>query len=231
MDLFLAPEWAEYGGEGLVIAEREVHLWLIRPSSTFVRYLNSAELLRYRSIMNEEVRASYGSAQGGLRRIAAMYMRSSPEQVEMHRRVRGKPYVPGAPEFNLSHTSGRMIVAFSASPVGIDVEAAGRGVNAGEVAKKFFSAEERERMRELDGPVRNLTFLRYWVCKEAIVKLSGDGIYYGLRHARVDLATDGRSQGEYKGREVCLREFRPAADLVAALASWDPLEARVFFRM
>ena len=83
----------------------------------------------------------------------------------------------------------------------------------------------------LEDPIKTLTFLRYWVCKEAIVKLSGDGIYYGLRYARVDLASDGRSRGAYKGREVWLREFRPAKDLVAALASWEPLEAKGFFRI
>jgi phosphopantetheinyl transferase len=83
----------------------------------------------------------------------------------------------------------------------------------------------------LEGPIKALTFLRYWVCKEAIVKLSGDGIYYGLRYARVDLTSDGRSRGDYKGRNVWLREFRPAKDLVAALASWEPLEAKGFFRI
>jgi phosphopantetheinyl transferase len=78
---------------------------------------------------------------------------------------------------------------------------------------------------------RKLTFLRYWVCKEAMVKLSGDGIYHGLRHTRVDLAADGRSGGTYQGRKVFLWEFQPADDLVAALASWKPVEAKGFFRI
>jgi 4'-phosphopantetheinyl transferase len=124
-----------------------------------------------------------------------------------------------------------MIAAFSSRPVGIDVELASRSVQAGELARKFFSERERQSVAELEGAARNLIFLRYWVCKEAIVKLSGDGIYHGLRHARVDLAADGRAQGGYQGREVCLREFRPAPDLVAALASWEPLEAKAFFRI
>jgi hypothetical protein len=64
-----------------------------------------------------------------------------------------------------------------------------------------------------------------------MVKLSGDGIYHGLRHARVALSNDGRSHGAYQGREVSLREFRPAPDLVAALASWEPVEAKGFFRI
>ena len=231
MDAFLAFEWIDYEGGDLDIPVSGVHLWLIELSSDFVPYLSSAELLRYERIVNEEVRMSYGCAQGGLRRIVGMYTGRPPEEVAMRREVRGKPYVAGAPEFNLSHTSGRMIAAFSSGPVGIDVESAGRSVQAGELARKFFFEAEIEKVMRLEGAERNLTFLRYWVCKEAMVKLSGDGIYHGLRDARVDLADDGRSRGGYQGREVALREFRPAPDLVAALASWEAVEAKGFFRI
>jgi len=231
MDPFLALEWIDYEGGDLEIPVSGVHLWLIEPSSDFVRYLSFAELLRYKRIVNEEVRMSYGSAQGGLRRIVGVYTRRRPEEVAMRRKLRGKPYVAGAPEFNLSHTSGKMIAAFSTEPVGIDVESARRSVQAGELARKFFFVEEMERVMQCESAERNLTFLRYWVCKEAMVKLSGDGIYHGLRHARVDLGDDGRSLGGYQGREVALREFHLAPDLVAALASWEPVEAKGFFRI
>ena len=214
-----------------MIPAQGAHLWQILPSNVFVQHLNPAELSRYERIVNEEVKASYGSAQGGLRRIVAFYMGCLPEEVDMCRETRGKPYVPGAPEFNLSHTAGRMFAAFSSSHVGLDVESAHRTVRTAELARKFFTHQETTRLKRLEGPIKALTFLRYWVCKEAIVKLSGDGIYYGLRYARVDLASDGRSRGAYKGREVWLREFRPAEDLVAALASWKPLEAKGFFRI
>ena len=64
-----------------------------------------------------------------------------------------------------------------------------------------------------------------------MVKLSGDGIYHGLRHALVELAADRRSGGTYQVRKVFLWEFRPVDDLVAALASWKPVEAKGFFRI
>jgi 4'-phosphopantetheinyl transferase len=231
MDSFLQAEWIDYEVRDLVIPARGLHLWQIRPSRVFVGYLNAVELLRYERIANEEVKGSYGSAQGGLRRIVGFYTGCLPEEVDMCRERRGKPYVPGAPEFNLSHTAGRMFAAFSSSPVGLDVESAGRAVRSEALARKFFFDKERIQLKTLEDPIKALTFLRYWVCKEAIVKLSGDGIYYGLRYARVDLAPDGRPRGNYKGREVWLREFRPAKDLVAALASWEPLEAKGFFRI
>jgi 4'-phosphopantetheinyl transferase len=231
MASFLQPKWNDYEVGDLAIPARGVHFWQIRPSRVFIRHLNPAESLRYERIVNEEAKCSYGSAQGGLRRIVASYMGCLPEEVDMCRERRGKPYVPGAPEFNLSHTAGRMFAAFSSSPVGLDVESASRTVRTDALARKFFSREETNRLNICEGLIKALTFLRYWVCKEAIVKLSGDGVYYGLRSARVDLASDGRSRGDYKGREVRLWEFRPAKDLVAALASWEPLEAKGFFRI
>jgi phosphopantetheinyl transferase len=231
MSLFLQSEWIDYEVGDLVIPAQGVHFWQIQPSNVFARYLSFAESLRYERITDGEVKSSYGSAQGGLRRILAFYMDCLPGEVNMCRRERGKPYVPGGPEFNLSHTAGRMFTAFSSRPVGLDVESAHRRVHAEAVARKFFSRDETDRLAMVEGSTKALTFLRYWVCKEAVTKLSGDGIYYGLRYARVDLASDGRSRGEYKGQEVWLREFRPAIDLVAALASWEPLEAKGFFRI
>jgi len=163
--------------------------------------------------------------------VAGIYMRRPAERVTMRRQARGKPYIEGAPEFNLSHTCGRTIAAFSLEAIGIDVESGSRRVHAGELAARFFFQEETAQIRSVDEGERKLTFLRYWVCKEAMVKLSGDGIYHGLRYARVDLAADGRSCGTYQGRKVSLWEFRPARDLVAALASWKPVEAKGFFRI
>ena len=58
----------------------------------------------------------------------------------MRRQARGKPYIEGAPEFNLSHTCGRTIAAFSLEAIGIDVESGSRRVHAGELATRFFDA-------------------------------------------------------------------------------------------
>jgi phosphopantetheinyl transferase len=181
----------------------------IRPVSRLYSLFESRRVCVTRGLSTKsEMRLWF--CQGGLRRIAASYMGCLPEEVDMCRERRGKPYVPGALEFNLTHTAGRMFAAFSSSPVGLDVESASRTVRTDALARKFFSREETNRLDMCEGLIKALTFLRYWVCKEAIVKLSGDGVYYGLRSARVDLASDGRSRGDYKGREVRLWEFRPA---------------------
>jgi 4'-phosphopantetheinyl transferase len=231
MKPFLESEWIDYEPGALASLAKGVHFWQIRPSHVFVRYLNPEESLRYERITSEEAKISYCSAQGGLRKIVSSYIDCLPEEVKMCLGRRGKPYVPGAPQFNLSHSAGMIIAAFSSSAVGLDIESARRTVQAEGIARKFFFAQEVRRLTSSDAAMRSLTFLRYWVCKEAMVKLSGDGIYHGLRYAQVGLSTDGRSWGAYKGREVWLSEFRPSQDLVASLASWEPLEVKGFFRI
>jgi phosphopantetheinyl transferase len=231
MESFSPSEWIDYEVGRLELSQEGFHLWQIRPSHLFIQYLNAKELLRYGGMMNEEVKLSYCSAQGGLRKIASFYMSCRPEEVNMHRGRRGKPYVPGAPEFNLTHTGGLILAAFASSPVGIDIESTERMVRGEAIARRHFSREEVKELEASEGALKILTFLRYWVCKEAIVKLSGDGIYHGLRDARVDLASGNRSRGTYKGRNVWLNEFRPLHNLVAALASWRPLNANGFFRI
>ena len=180
---------------------------------------------------NEEAKISFATSQGGLRTIAACYRNCEPSQIRLEREERGKPYLAGGPHFNLSHTAGRIFAAFSQQPLGLDVESANRRVHARELAAKFFSEQESAHIHSLDHVEAQAAFLRYWVCKEATVKLSGDGIYHGLREARVELGGEGISRGSYLGREVWLREFSPGENLLAALASWEPVEAKGFFRI
>jgi 4'-phosphopantetheinyl transferase len=231
MGCFFESQWINYEAGALELRGQTVHLWRICPSKFFVRYLSLEELWSYQRIVNEEVKISYCSAQGGLRKIASVYMGCLPEEVRMSRGPRGKPYVPGGPQFNLSHSAGMILAAFSSSPVGVDVESTQRRVEAGAVARKFFFPDEIRRVEMTEVGSQSLMFLRYWICKEAMVKLSGDGIYHGLRYGRVDLASDHRSSGTYKGQLVCLQEFRLSHDLIAALASWQPLQANGFFRI
>jgi 4'-phosphopantetheinyl transferase len=231
MEHFLRPEWTDSEGRELAISPRAVHIWQIRPSNVFLRYLTSAEALRHEGIANEEVKQSYGCSQGGLRKIVSLYRECFPNSVKIRCQTRGKPYVVGGPEFNLTHTAGRIFAALASQPVGLDAESADRNVRALALARKFFHARESAGLESLGDREKAVTFLRYWVCKEATVKLSGDGIYLGLRYAQVDLAADGRSRGHYKGRKVWLREFQPAEGLLAALASWEPLEMKSFFQV
>lgn len=180
------------------------------------------ELWRFRRMKHDDARRDFAASVAGLRGVLSRYLGCHPKEVRMERRERGKPYVAGGPEFNLSHTASQVILAVAGEPVGLDVERIDRPVRGEALAAKFFSPHERSAIASLPQSARNAAFLRHWVCKEATVKLSGDGIYRGLRLAEVTFGPDGAA-GKYRSRPVALQLFSPAEGFVAALASWSPV--------
>lgn len=226
-----AIPWNNEAGQVPQLAPGDCHVWELQPSQAYADNLGAGEMARYQAISNAQAKINFATSQGGLRSIAARYQNCEPWQIRLEHEERGKPYLAGGPHFNLSHTAGRIFAAFSLQPLGLDIESANRRVRARELAARFFSGQESAHIQTLDDEQARAVFLRYWVCKEATVKLSGDGIYLGLSDARVELCGAGLSRGNYLGREVCLREFAPGENLLAALASWEPVEAKGFFRI
>ena len=76
----------------------------------------------------------------------------------------GKPYFPEHPEvhFNISHTSGAVLVGVSNQPIGVDIE-------------KIRPVSQRA-MRRLADVSTERDFFQSWVRREARTKRSGNGI-------------------------------------------------------
>ena len=81
----------------------------------------------------------------------------------------GKPDFPDFPEvhFNLSHTTGAVLVALSGEPVGVDIE-------------HIRPVSERA-MRRLADVTTERAFFQSWVRREARVKRTGSGIVTMMR--------------------------------------------------
>ena len=78
----------------------------------------------------------------------------------------GKPYFPDFPEvhFNLSHTTGAVLVALSGEPVGVDIE-------------HIRPVSERA-MRRLADVTTERAFFQSWVRREARSSLGSDSIFW-----------------------------------------------------
>ncbi len=95
----------------------------------------------------------------------------------------GKPYLKNFPDFhfNISHSDNTVAVAFSDSPVGIDIEKLSP-VNF-KVAKRFFSDIE---VNYINNHINSqLAFYEIWTAKEAYFKRSGKGIDRDFRRISV----------------------------------------------
>lgn len=90
----------------------------------------------------------------------------------------GKPYVPGGPAFNCSHSGSFVCCAVHGSPVGIDLEAR-RPVRAA-LAARICTPEELV-FAAPGGVFDPLRFLQLWTAKEAWVKYTGEGLGVDFR--------------------------------------------------
>lgn len=78
----------------------------------------------------------------------------------------GKPYLPGGPEFSLSHGGELAVLLLADAPCGVDVERCGREAPAA-MRQRVLTAAELASGRP---------FAWLWTRKEAALKLDGRGI-------------------------------------------------------
>ena len=126
----------------------------------------------------------------GLRLLAALYRRETGMDLPpISRTERAKPYFPNSPfYFSISHTPRHAFCALSPSPIGIDAEETDRRIRP-ELAGKILSPGERRQYEA--APDKRRALLTFWVLKEAVVKLSGEGLRSYPNHTDL-LLTDPR---------------------------------------
>lgn len=101
----------------------------------------------------------------------------APGEVPLEVAPGGKPFVPGGPQFNLSHSgSFAALIIGDARPVGVDVEAAGRQADVLRIAERFFVRHECDALHAASDAERDPLFLRLWTAKEALMKATGLGM-------------------------------------------------------
>lgn len=82
----------------------------------------------------------------------------------------GKPYLPGGPCFNLSHSGSKVVLAADERDVGIDIEQILPPSDT--VARRVFTPREYSWLKLQDC---DAAFFRLWTGKEAIMKALGLG--------------------------------------------------------
>ncbi|WP_339434663.1 4'-phosphopantetheinyl transferase family protein [Pseudomonas orientalis] len=145
----------------------------------YLAWLAEDERARYQGLRTAAARAQYLVGHGWLREVLARYLACEPARIALRYGAAGKP-VLAAPKcasvhFNLAHTSGLLVLAVCAGPVGVDVEAH-QVRDTHSLSRRFFSHEEQAVLAKLAGPAHDSAFYRLWTLKEAGVKASGRGI-------------------------------------------------------
>ncbi|HEX5611275.1 MAG TPA: 4'-phosphopantetheinyl transferase superfamily protein [Burkholderiales bacterium] len=186
------------------------------------------EVERANRFLVEKERNRFIVARATLRRLLAERLGVSPRAVRLARGTHGKPALAwplseSGLHFNVSHSQNLAAYAFShGREIGIDVEAVRPMPDAEDVARRFFSRNERTAFFSLDPVDRCLAFFHCWTRKEAFIKAIGDGLSHPLSAFDVTLKPGeaprllrvGDRPGERSGWS--LGEFDPGAGFVGA---------------
>ena len=186
------------------VPEETVHIWAFdlrcdnSLTCTFFKLLSDDEIARSQRFKSELNRTDFIVAHGLLRMVLAQYCGIRAHQLRFLSSNAGKPSIipaegaASSPFFNLSHCSGRMLLAIAAnSDIGVDLENEQDGSHVGEIAARFFVAAEFVAIMACPESERVATFFRYWVAKEAVLKATGAGLGIPLDQFTVNWCPHG----------------------------------------
>ena len=184
----------------LDLAETEVQVWQADQDQppdlmeAFRRTLSVDEMERAGRFRFDRDRFHFTVARGILRQMLGNFLHIAASKVRFHYGEYGKPalseeFSSSRLKFNISHSDRRVLMAFAIGrELGIDIERIRPDFATDNIAERFFSAFEVERLRSLPSTVRAEAFFNCWTRKEAFIKAIGEGLSYPLDGFDVTLA-------------------------------------------
>jgi 4'-phosphopantetheinyl transferase len=184
LDLFDQGLWRDR--DTFKLKPGDVHVWSVdlgrmpAVDEGSAGLLSKEEWARSRRFERPEQARSFLGRRLVLRQILARYAACKPEEVEYRCAKGGKPLAAGAADgigFSSSSSGSRVLLAFlTGAEIGVDVEELRWRPGLGEVALRYFNPAEQARLAALPQDLRQRQFFHIWTRKEALAKLSGEGL-------------------------------------------------------
>jgi 4'-phosphopantetheinyl transferase len=219
----------------LILLPNDVHIWRInldQPESKLEKLaaiLSDDESARGQRFYFPEHRQRFIAGRGSLRTILGGYLGISATEVEFDYELRGKPFLAhkladSGLAFNLSHSQNLALCAVTKNrQLGIDLEYIRPMSDLESLAQRFFLPREYELVRSLSDEQKSSVFFRFWTCKEAYLKATGEGIAQ-LQQVEISLSPTEPAKLQ-RQKDWSLLELVPANNYVAAVAvggfGWD----------
>lgn len=117
-----------------------------------------------------------------LRVVLAKYLITTPETLFFRYNKNGKPILENniyEVSFNISHSADSLAILIgSKHEIGIDIESETRSCETNlRLSKRFFYAEEHQKLENLKESKQSFFFNRLWTLKEAVLKSTGKGVF------------------------------------------------------
>jgi 4'-phosphopantetheinyl transferase len=225
-----------FPGLTVVLESDEVHVWQAAldqsPSriSSFLCTLSKDEQARAARFYFQMDRGRFIVAHGVLREILGRYLERPAQSVSFRYGPQAKPALAGesgleAIHFNMSHSHGLALYAVTRGrEIGIDLEFVREGLEAEQMAGRFFSQREIATLRALPVGLRKHAFFLCWTRKEADIKARGEGLSMPLNQFDVSVvpgepaALLGTRPDSHEALRWSLKELSVAPGYTSALA-------------
>ena len=180
----------------LQLTSNHVHVWMVDVPSNkvneaaFFSLLSEDEKERANKFRFEKDRLTYITAKATLRKLIAQYLNGKPNEITFQYNKQGKPSIVSeiGLKFNVSHSGEKVLIGFALNhEIGVDIEYNKRKVKLEEVAKRFFSQTEYEKMIQIPESLWRNAFFNCWTRKEAFIKAKGGGLSIPLSQFEVTL--------------------------------------------
>jgi 4'-phosphopantetheinyl transferase len=217
----------QFLSKSLNLSSNDVHIWKINLQQSalkieeFQSTLSSDEVTRANRFKFSEHRRRFIVGRGSLRYILSSYLNIKPAQIKFDYQPHGKPFltadfVDSGIFFNLSHSQDLGLLGISYKRlIGVDIEYIRRVADLETLAQRFFLPAEYEVIKSVLPEQKHQVFFRYWTCKEAFLKATGDGLAK-LENIGIDLTPNQPAQLLVSGNWY-LQELQPAENFVAAV--------------
>jgi len=178
------------------LAEGEIQVWLLPldEAAVYPAGLNAEERERAQRYRCPRARGAFVQTRTALRSLLGRYLQRPPLAIRLAQGDQGKPQLDvgqGALEFNVSHSQGLALLAFSRAPVGVDLEWRQADLDWRELLPVCcHSAERDEFTQQTDSEGRD-RLLHLWTAKEAYLKGRGEGLHLPLTDIRLEASAEG----------------------------------------
>jgi 4'-phosphopantetheinyl transferase len=218
------------------LGETEVHLWVapldVTPekSAHFRSLLSRDEQERAGRFHKTKDARRYEAARGSLRSLLGAYLAIEPGRLQFVCDAFGKPHLAGelpltSVNFSISHSNDWGLFGFvRGHKIGVDLERIRTEIEVEDLAKRYFSPNEFQRLCSLSADQRREAFYCGWTRKEAYLKGRGEGLSYGLDGVEVSLTPGepviilGASDDPNVSRKWTVQHLSPAPGYVGAAA-------------
>lgn len=224
---------------------RQPSIWLINPMQLHKRLahqdeqvLSSEEISRAARFHRKDHMIRFKMAHMALRFLLGYLTDSDPADLRFEKGHHNKPRLKKAEsadiQFNLSYTENRVMIGLNPKhPIGIDIEWIQRPLAIESMLEACFSKNEIAFIGSKKEEM-HARFFTLWTRKEAVLKLTGEGIGEHLPHFEV---LDGlcRAHKQVIGGQppdyIHLYSVALEEGFLGCMASSDPIQQCFFYRL